>query len=382
MKKINIITLLLIALIGFVGCQDDDDNYLKLNEGDFVKPVLKANIEEGLVVTLGNMKEVAGTWEWTVAEFGIPSVIKYEILIDTDKAMTNAQHVYEYEVAGKPQEFTNQVINDAIQTFLPEGAAFEDMVETTYYLAVKAYLGTAGVVSPLFSEPVEVKFTPMPSPKPKDVIYVVGNTLVGWNNAVAAIGEDLQLMFTDSNDFDDKTYTYTGVFNPGGMKFITQAGEWKNAFGFSGGALVPDNGGEDMPGPDTEGLYTLTVDVQGLTAKLTAYTGDANGKKYDKIGLIGSATAGGWDSDTSLKQVTDYVWIGKDIQLSVGELKFRANGDWAVNWGDKNAAQQQIRYGVGVQDQDNIKIELEGKYFVSINTLTGHYIIVAMEDLP
>ena len=60
------------------------------------------------------------------------------------------------------------------------------------------------------------------------------------------------------------------------------------------------------------------------------------------IGIIGSATPGGWDNETPLTQVNDSVWT---IQMSLikGEVKFRANNAWDINWGEKD-----FPTGVGV----------------------------------
>ena len=59
---------------------------------------------------------------------------------------------------------------------------------------------------------------------------------------------------------------------------------------------------------------------------------------FQKISVIGSATPGGWDSDTELTRDANdpAVWKGF-VDLIVGEVKFRANNDWAVNWEEQNS---------------------------------------------
>jgi hypothetical protein len=50
--------------------------------------------------------------------------------------------------------------------------------------------------------------------------------------------------------------------------------------------------------------------------------------------VIGSATAGGWGSDQDMTyNATTRTWT-ITTNLVVGEMKFRANDDWAVNLGD------------------------------------------------
>ena len=52
------------------------------------------------------------------------------------------------------------------------------------------------------------------------------------------------------------------------------------------------------------------------------------------VGLIGDATPGGWDVDTTMMQdpVDSNIWT-LTILLNDGFAKFRANDDWAINWG-------------------------------------------------
>ena len=47
------------------------------------------------------------------------------------------------------------------------------------------------------------------------------------------------------------------------------------------------------------------------------------------VGVIGTATAGGWDSDTDLTwNANKGCWEGKNIVLTDGEFKFRGNDNW------------------------------------------------------
>ena len=52
------------------------------------------------------------------------------------------------------------------------------------------------------------------------------------------------------------------------------------------------------------------------------------------VGLIGTATPNGWDSDTTMNQHPDsaHLWT-LTIELTDGLAKFRANDAWTINWG-------------------------------------------------
>lgn len=65
-------------------------------------------------------------------------------------------------------------------------------------------------------------------------------------------------------------------------------------------------------------------------------------KIFPSWGVLGSATEKGWSDsipDIKLKQEGDRknVWIGRSIKLKQGEIKFRFNNEWNMNYGDDNA---------------------------------------------
>ena len=86
------------------------------------------------------------------------------------------------------------------------------------------------------------------------------------------------------------------------------------------------------------------------------------------MGVIGSATPGGWDNDTNLTKnpSNPYLWSGF-ITLTAAEAKFRADNAWTVNWGAG-----QFPKGTAVQDGSNIPTQ-DGTYFVTFNSGTGEY---------
>ena len=65
-----------------------------------------------------------------------------------------------------------------------------------------------------------------------------------------------------------------------------------------------------------------------LTSQALTYTA------INRVGIIGSATAGGWSSDQAMTyNATEKCWEIKGITLTAGEMKFRANNDWVLDWG-------------------------------------------------
>ena len=96
--------------------------------------------------------------------------------------------------------------------------------------------------------------------------------------------------------------------------------------------------------------------------------------QIESIGIIGSGTANGWDAETPMTRVDDDNWT-IDITLTTGEVKFRANNDWAVNWGNRAFPR-----GTGTQNGPNIPV-FGGTYTVSFNSATGEYFFDVESDI-
>ncbi len=86
------------------------------------------------------------------------------------------------------------------------------------------------------------------------------------------------------------------------------------------------------------------------------------------VGLIGSATPGGWDNETPMTQLTDSTWT-LDITLTTAACKFRANNNWDLSWGDKAFPK-----GIGSSTPGSPDIPVfAGDYTVTFNSHSGEY---------
>ena len=157
----------------------------------------------------------------------------------------------------------------------------------------------------------------------KPVLYMAGDAN-GWNQIDVLNGDD-GVHFTG--------YMY---LNQNGFKFCTQP----NWDGTNYGADFNTAGdAANITMTEPAGYYKVDVDLSAKTYTLIPIT---------TIGIIGSASPNGWDSDVDMTYVPYNAetkelgyWEAKDITLASGEIKFRANDDWAINWGgDVNALTQ------------------------------------------
>ena len=188
------------------------------------------------------------------------------------------------------------------------------------------------------------------------------------NNLTYTVGKPVLYMAGDANGWDqidvlngDDGVHFTGYMylNQNGFKFCTQP----NRDGTNYGADFNTAGdAANITMTEPAGYYKVDVDLSAKTYTLIPIT---------TIGIIGSASPNGWDSDVDMTYVPYNAetkelgyWEAKDITLASGEIKFRANDDWAINWGgDTNAL---------TQGGDNISVEA-GTYDIKLYAWANGY---------
>ena len=152
------------------------------------------------------------------------------------------------------------------------------------------------------------------------------------NNLTYTVGKPVLYMKGDANGWDGYDYLagddgvhFTGFMylNQNGFKFTT-APDWSGTGYGENFSTAPDAGNIVME--EDPGYYKVDVDLSAKTYTLTPIT---------TIGIIGAAVpVTGWNSDQDLTyNVEERCWEIKDIELNAGECKFRANDDWAMQWG-------------------------------------------------
>lgn len=160
----------------------------------------------------------------------------------------------------------------------------------------------------------------------------------------------------------DKVQGYVYMANSSNEWKIATQPNWNGTnYGSSvAGQLDPAGGNIVSPG----GYYKIDINPNTLayTAVSTAW------------GVIGSATANGWNDETALAYVPQTkLWSG-GMHLNVGEIKFRANHNWDYNYGS-TAGNATLDAG-----GSNIPIATAADYFIELNlsspwnyTYTAHY---------
>ena len=173
-------------------------------------------------------------------------------------------------------------------------------------------------------------------------IYVPG-AYQGWDPSTAN-----QLASSQSDN------TYEGYINfpDADTEFkFTPEPNWDNGdFGDNEGDGTLESGGASNIIATDPGFYLIRANLNDNTYTLT----------NTQWGLIGDATPGGWDEDTDMTYNAEEGAWEIQLDLTAGEIKFRANNDWAINLGD-TGGDAILEY-----DGDNIIIPDDGTYLIKL----------------
>lgn len=344
MKKIKLILFSVMLGLLFIACETDINKVVISSD-----PTVPTLEELSLTVdfTMANADSPI-TFAWSAADFGFASSTTYGVQVSTSSDFTG----------NVSSLFTTQNLTGTAKVSDMNGLllSWESEIGTaaTVYYRVYASVTESNMV---YSETKSASFTPFETLIDYPMAYVPGS-YQGWspgaeNGRLYSYGFDskyegiLRLV-----DGENTTVNFKVTVNP----------NWDGPN--YGGTLTPSgtsySGVLDPSGADyavDAGTYKFEVDVTALTINLT---------KTDDWGLIGSATANGWDSDQDMfydgqRKVWEFTG-----DLAVGEVKFRANDGWDLNYGDDGAD------GTCEAGGANIAIAEAGNYTIrfSVDKLT------------
>ncbi len=154
----------------------------------------------------------------------------------------------------------------------------------------------------------------------------------------------------------DKNYEGFVYFAAAGEFKFTQDANWNVNWGDNGNNGTLDAGGSNLSVAEA-GYYKITVNLNDFIYTV---------QKTD-WGIIGSATPGGWDTDTNMDFDPATKTWSAEIELKAGEIKFRANDGWDINYGD-NGANGTLDGG-----GSNIAIAAAGSYKITMKLETPDF---------
>lgn len=336
MKFYKIILLIAAGLLVFAACEDSTGPVIS---DDAQPPAISApSSGENYTLTEDDAEQDLFTLQWSAPDFGFPAAISYRVQLDphgTD--FDNPINLGDVSTTS----FTISVgsLNSRlISAGLPGG------VENPVAIRVRATLSDQ--VDPLYSEPLVLNITPYVVEVSIPEIYVPGGyqSASGYTNDWSPADAPALYSFDDNEVYEGYVYFHSDNSE---YKF-TVARNWDEGdWGGSGGTLEP--GGPNIIMQDA-GYYRIIADIGALS-----YTVERT-----EWGIIGEAAID-WDNDVMMEyDIEDKVWRAT-TDLSAGEMKFRANADWALNYGDDGGD------GTLQRDGPNIVVEESGNYTVELD---------------
>ncbi len=293
---LNNILILFATTIFLVGCSKEDLTVLNPSASTTVS----LSVGEVTLVK-DNAGQTALTVSWDDPNYGFSAAVDYKIIF------TNGEFSNSVAVGNSLfKEFETVELNKILLNLGLEGN-----VPTPVSIQIKAILSE-------YKE-LESNITSLTATAYVDKLDlstswgVVGSaTTNGWN------GPDMPFYRTSNSD---ELVAYVAL-NDGEIKF-RENNDWTVNYGDDGndGSLEP--GGANIP--VSAGNYKIVFNIANLTYTIEAYT----------WGLVGDATTNGWGGPDMPLAYDSYSDTWKAVvTLGGGEIKFRFNNDWGLNYGD------------------------------------------------
>jgi len=311
------------------------------------------------VLTNQTLSNIAERFVWNTPSFGVETPVQYELqgapgadfsdittLGNTNQnqiAVTVAQMMALAGKAGLDNDpHNNEVIDGEI---VPNNAG-------TIYFRVKASVGSQQNLQATSAVQAVNVFLPEPTGDDEEpslpLIAVPGNHQ-GWSPESAPLLAASGPANTDYEGYVwlDGEYKFVapnddGLFQWGNL-------DWGDDGTFTGNLVADD---EVNCNAETAGHYFVQANTSDLTYSITAY----------QWGVIGSATPGGWDTDTDMSFDPETGLWSVTMDLVGGmEIKFRANDAWDLNYGDEGPD------GTLEPGGANIPIEESGNYTIILD---------------
>ena len=319
---------------------------------------------------------IALTMQFNDPDFGEGDVVSVDYTLEFTLPDTNFETVFTSATTNERSlALTHGEINTIALSLglTPEQAANVEV-------RLRAVIESESGMLERFSETIMISLTPYDATYPFRDLFIVGNAIDLNGNGEVDNGDwnnDLNNPPLVRDPANANRYLYKGPFSGGsgeGFKLLEIKGAWQPQWGLSDEILASSEDLGFEPGTlsvPTNDYYEIELDIVNATFTATPY--DVSGATtYATIGIIGSATPGGWDADTDMTQAAfnPHLWFINDIALIDGEVKFRADNDWAVNWGGG------VEFSsLGDTGNDNIPVSAE-TYDVWFNDLDGSYILI------
>ena len=342
MKKIIYKLTYLTALFAFIYSCDDVE---RVYYNDAAETVLSLS-DDNLVLNEENAANEILTLTWTEPDFGFSAAALYSVQIDVQGGdFSNPQII---SVGGAfDKTFTVEELNAKLLSL--------SMLPNEEGVASFRIKATLSEYQEIYSNTVNITVTPYSSLLDLSTsLGVVGSaTPGGWGNENIL---DLPFYSTATTN----VYVAYVTLRNGEIKFRNN-NDWSENWGDDGADGTLDSYGANIA--VSAGTYKIEVNFSSMTYTMEEYS----------WGIVGSATTNGWGGPDMMFHYNSFQddWRAV-VTLGDGEVKFRFNNDWGVNYGDDGAD--------GTMEANGANIAVSaGHYLVTMNLNTQSYTMEEMD---
>ena len=342
MKKIIYRLTYLTALFAFIYSCDDVE---RVYYNDAAETVLSLS-DDNLVLNEENAANEILTLTWTEPDFGFSAAALYSVQIDVQGGdFSNPQII---SVGGAfNKTFTVEELNAKLLSL--------SMLPNEEGVASFRIKATLSEYQEIYSNTVNINVTPYSSLLDLSTsLGVVGSaTPGGWGNENIL---DLPFYSTATTN----VYVAYVTLRNGEIKFRNN-NDWSENWGDDGADGTIDSYGANIA--VSAGTYKIEVNFSSMTYTMEEYS----------WGIVGSATTNGWGGPDMMFHYNSFQddWRAV-VTLVDGEVKFRFNNDWAVNYGDDGVD--------GTMEANGANIAVSaGHYLVTMNLNTQSYTMEVMD---
>lgn len=313
-QYVKLLAILFIPLL-WMSCEDDESNLPVVRE--MQAPVLSLLNNVNVNINDGNLSQGVAPFSWSAANFNVNVPVQYTLQVAVSG--TDFANVID---ASQTTELALSLTGEELNMAMMQLGIFPG-ITATMDVRVKALAQTVNNTStgePSYSNVIQLNVTSFNAMPPTSPTLYVATQFpdASWNYSMAP-----KLCSPDDNgvytgfaylNAEDEHYFVSGnattfvYYGMGAIDGVMQS---------EGGAIIPSE----------SGYYQVTVNTNTLTYSFESI----------QWGIIGSATPDGWGADTDLAfDMETGFWKG-EIAMVSGEFKFRANDDWAINYGPGSA---------------------------------------------
>ncbi|WP_372756015.1 SusE domain-containing protein [Mariniflexile sp.] len=352
MKNIQKLGLLILAVIGLIACEQDDDFMFTAQEPS-TEISFTNTFLESYILTTATSSNIGERFTWNSANYGVPTVVTYKLEKSIIGDFTDAEIVG--ETTGNEIAVTiGKLLTYATEIGLDNDPNTANPDTGLVYFRLNASVGTDALQ---ITSPIQALSLYLPEQSTSG-----GLAISSWG--IVGSGYNDWGKFADAKFYTTATagviVSYVNLLT-GEIKF-RENNTWGSDLGDANLDGILDSDAENNI-PVTAGDYKITINTNDMSYSIEPFSWGIVGSGFNNWGN----TPGVIDAKFYYDYTTDT--FKTSVKLFDGFIKFRPLNTWSGDMGDANLD------GILDTDSDNNIAVTEGHYLITLNLKDNSYTI-------